>query len=99
MDACKILAVKRGIKPQVSSVHKFNKAALFNIKWFGRMYELGLIGDLKIRTRDFLKDVGLGIKMFLKGKLAIIPPLSLSRTFTTRRIFSKVKAKEKAHRS
>ena len=97
MDACKILALKRGIKPQVPGVHNFNRAALFNIKWFGRMYELGLIADLKMRTREFLKDVGLGIKMFLKGKLAIIPSLSLSRTFTIRRIFLKVKAKDKAH--
>ena len=97
MDACKILAVKQGIRPQVPRVHQFNQAALRNIKWFGRMYELGLIGDLKMRTREFFKDTGLGIKMFLKGKLAVIPSLSLNRILTMRRIFARVKAKEKAY--
>jgi heterodisulfide reductase subunit C len=96
MDTVKIIAVSEGIKPPVSSVHIFNKAALRNIKWFGRMYELGLIGDLKLRTFEFFKDMGLGVKMFLKGKLKIIPSLSLNRTLTTFNIFSRVSKKEKA---
>jgi heterodisulfide reductase subunit C len=95
MDACKILAVQQGIKPPVPSVHKFNRAALLNIRMFGRMYELGLIGDLKMRTFEFFKDAGLGMKMFLKGKLAIFPPLSPTRTLTTWGIFSRVAKKEK----
>lgn len=98
MDACKILAVQQGVKPPVPSVHKFNRAALLNIRMFGRMYELGLIGDLKMRTFEFFKDAGLGMKMFLKGKLAIFPPLSPGRTLTTWGIFSKVAKKEKEHR-
>ena len=44
MDTCKIIAVRQGIKSPVPRVRKFNKAALQNIKWFGRMYELGMIG-------------------------------------------------------
>jgi len=95
MDICKIIAVEQGIKPPVSSVHKFNKAALLNIKMFGRMYELGLIGDLKMRTFEFFKDAGLGVKMFLKGKLKIFPSVSPSRTLTTWKIFSRVSQKEK----
>lgn len=95
MDTCKIMAVKQGIKSPVPRVHKFNKAALLNIKMFGRMYELGLIGDLKMRTFEFFKDVGLGIKMFLKGKLKIFPSVSPSRTLTTWKIFSRVSQKAK----
>jgi heterodisulfide reductase subunit C len=95
MDTCKILAIKQGIKPPVLSVHKFNKAALLNIKMFGRMYELGLIGDLKMRTFEFFKDFGLGVKMFFKGKLNLIPSFSPGRTVTTWTIFSRVAKKEK----
>jgi heterodisulfide reductase subunit C len=96
MDTCKIMAVKQGIPSPVPSVHKFNKAALRNIKWFGRMYELGLIGDLKMRTFEFFKDAGLGMKMFFKGKLKIFPSISPGRTATTWRIFSRVDKKEKS---
>jgi heterodisulfide reductase subunit C len=99
MDACKILAVREGIKPPVSRVHKFNKAAMLNIKLFGRMYELGLIGDLKMRTFEFFKDMGLGIKMFTKGKLSLFPGISPARSSTTWKIFSKVSKKEKEQRT
>jgi len=99
MDACKILAVKQGFKSPVPRVHKFNKAALRNIKWFGRMYELGLIGDLKLRTFEFFKDFGLGVRMFFKGKLSLFPSLSPGRTITTWKIFSRVAKKEKEHRA
>ena len=91
MDAAKILAVQRGIPPPVPSVHAFNRTALQNMKWFGRLYELGLIGMLKLRTFQFFKDVGLGLKMFFKGKLKILPPFSFKRTVMTRRIFIRVK--------
>ena len=94
MDACRIEAVKRGIKAAVPSVQKFNNAALLNIRMFGRMYELGLISDLKMRTFQLFKDVGLGIKMFFHGKIPIFPSISPSRTATTWGIFSRVKAKE-----
>jgi len=95
MDACKILAIKQGFKSPVPRVHKFNKAALRNIKWFGRMYELGLIGDLKMRTFEFFKDFGLGVRMFFKGKLKIFPGISPGRTVTTWKIFSRVAKKER----
>jgi heterodisulfide reductase subunit C len=95
MDTCKIMAIKQGFSSPVPRVHKFNKAALRNIKWFGRMYELGLIGDLKMRTFEFFKDAGLGMKMFFKGKLKVIPSISPSRTLTTWKIFSRVSKKEK----
>jgi len=97
MDTVKMIAVAEGIKPPVSSVHTFNKAALRNIKWFGRMYELGMIGDLKLRTFEFFKDMGLGMKMFLKGKLKIIPSISPGRTLTTWKIFSRSAKKEKSN--
>jgi len=91
MDGVKIIAKQRGIKPPVISVPAFYGAALSNIKIFGRMYELGLIADLKRRTGEFTKDMGMGIKMFSKGKLKIIPHFS-SRA---RRIFNRVKQLER----
>lgn len=94
MDACKILAVRQGIKPPVPRVHKFNKAGLHSIKMFGRLYELGMITDLKMNTMEFFKDVGLGIKMFIKGKLKLFPSISPERTLSALRIFSKVKSIE-----
>ncbi|MHC4462918.1 MAG: 4Fe-4S dicluster domain-containing protein [Planctomycetota bacterium] len=93
MDAVKIVALRQGVKPAIPQVASFYKAALANIKKCGRMYELGMIIGLKLRTFDFFKDMVLGAKMFKKGKMKIIP--SLSGAWTTWKIFRRVKSVEK----
>ncbi len=96
MDAVKITALRRGIKPAIPQVASFYRAALANIKKCGRMYELGMIIGLKMRTFEFFKDAGLGMKMFRKGKLKMVP--SLSGALTTMKIFKRVKRIEKENR-
>jgi len=93
MDAVKITALRRGIKPAIPQVASFYRAALANIKKCGRMYELGMIVGLKMRTFEFFKDAGLGMKMFKKGKLKMVP--SLTGALRTWSIFSRVKRIEK----
>jgi len=93
MDAVKITAMKKGIKPTIPEVASFYKAALANIKKCGRMYEVGMIVGLKLRTFDFFKDMGMGMKMFQKGKLKLIP--SFTGALTTWKIFQRVKRIEK----
>lgn len=88
MDAAKILAVRRGVRPALPRVSAFHKAALGNIRGHGRMYELGLIMGLKLRTHEFLKDAALGIAMLRKGKLKLVPGFKGART--TRKIFRRV---------
>ena len=97
MDAVKIVVLRKGIKPAIPEVASFYKAALGNIKMCGRMFEVGMIVELKLRTLKFFKDAGLGMKMFLKGKLKIIPSLSSART--TWKIFRRVKIVEKKNRN
>jgi len=93
MDAVKITAMKKGIKPTIPDVASFYKAALANIKKCGRMYEVGMIVGLKMRTLDLFKDMGMGMKMFQKGKLKLIP--SFTGALTTWKIFQRVKRVEK----
>ncbi|HUV63213.1 MAG TPA: 4Fe-4S dicluster domain-containing protein [Sedimentisphaerales bacterium] len=93
MDAVKITALRRGIKPAIPQVAAFYKAALANIKKCGRMYEMGMIIGLKLRTFEFFKDAGMGMKMFRKGKLKMVP--SLGGALTTLKIFQRVKRIEK----
>jgi len=89
MDAARIMSKREGIKPAVNDIPSLHKSFLQIIKMFGRSYELGLIGLLKLRTKEFTKDLKLGLKMFRLGKLKIFP--QISNTSKVRRIFSKVK--------
>ncbi|MCP4259331.1 MAG: heterodisulfide reductase subunit C [Planctomycetes bacterium] len=93
MDAVKITAVKQGRKATIPQVGSFYKAALSNIKKCGRMYEMGMIVELKLRTFEFFKDAGLGMKMFKKGKLKMVP--SFTGALRARKIFNRVKNIEK----
>ena len=97
MDAAKIIAIQRGIAPAVGSVRSFHKAAISNIKSFGRMWELGLVVSLKLRTKEYFKDVELGKQMFRKGKLKILP--TFTGSWRVKRLFSRVKKIEQQEKS
>ncbi|GAB4288365.1 MAG: 4Fe-4S dicluster domain-containing protein [Myxococcota bacterium] len=73
MDGAKILAQKKGIKSSEPEIHAFYRAMMDSILGYGRVYELGMIMSHKFRTGKFFKDMGLGMKMFSKGKLKLIP--------------------------
>ena len=93
MDAARIVAQRRKIKPKQKDVVSFYKAVLNNIRRFGRMYELGMIASLKVRTMNFFKDLELGLEMFKRKKFRWIP--SRVDTRRIRRIYRKVKEMEK----
>ena len=50
-----------------------HKTFLSVVKSLGRQHEISLLVLLKMKTREFLKDMLLGMNMFLKGKLKIMP--------------------------
>jgi heterodisulfide reductase subunit B2 len=75
-------AVKTGRKPAVPEVDHFNKAFMREIHLWGRAYEVGLMLELKLRTKNLLGDMDLGVKMLRKNKLPFLP----KKTFKPRRI-------------
>lgn len=72
-------ASARGVKPQVPEVALFNKVFLRNVNILGRAYELGLMAEMNLRTRQPFKDIGMGLNMMRKGKIKVVP------TFVRRR--------------
>lgn len=60
MDALKMIAVERGVKPRVPAVAAFQSVFLRNVGILGRSYEPGLIVGMNLRALNPLKDVGMG---------------------------------------
>jgi heterodisulfide reductase subunit B len=92
MDVLKIMAKNEGIEPKVPSIPLFYQAALRGIKWFGRMYEVGLMAEIYLRQmmagqlnyqQVWKNDMPMALKMFENGKLKLFPS------------FGKPKAKKK----
>jgi hypothetical protein len=73
MDVLRSLALRSGAEPGEKDIPVFHSVFLESIKSKGRIHELSLIIQLKLKTKDFLRDAGLGWKMFRKGKIKLLP--------------------------
>jgi len=76
MDALRTMCLNDGHKPKEPEIAGFYKYSLRSIQTFGRLYELGVMGRLKLATREFRKDVRFGLGLFRRGKLKILPDFS-----------------------
>jgi heterodisulfide reductase subunit C len=73
MDALRNLALRSGAKLGEKEIPMFHSVFLDTIKSKGRIHELSLLIQLKLKTKDFFKDAGLGWKMFRRGKIKLLP--------------------------
>jgi heterodisulfide reductase subunit C2 len=79
--------------PKARKIIAFHKSFLDSINFTGRLYEMGLILDYKMRTGDLVQDVTVAPKMFLKGKLNLFPELIKGRKKMSE-IFKNTKVKK-----
>lgn len=80
-------------KPLIRDIFIFHKSFLDIVRRFGRLYELGLIVLLKMRTLSLKQDLVLGVKMLKKQKLQLVPQIISPRE--VKRIFTLVKKRER----
>jgi heterodisulfide reductase subunit C len=76
MAAIKSIAIRENVKAKIKEGPVFYKSMVEIIEKYGRMYEPGLMLKLALKSggiKGLLKDASLGIAMFKKGKLGILP--------------------------
>jgi heterodisulfide reductase subunit B len=66
-------ALRRGLPPKVPEVALFNKVFLRDVDILGRSFELGLIAEMNLRTGHPFKDLDMGLEMFKRGKVRVVP--------------------------
>jgi heterodisulfide reductase subunit B len=76
MDRLKMIARERGIEPKVREVALFHKVFLKNVDLLGRVYELGLMAEMNLRTGEPFKDLPMGLEMLRRRKLSLLPALA-----------------------
>ncbi len=69
IDAVRELARESGQARAPRSINAFHKAFLEQIRSNGRLHEMGLVMDYKLKTGDLMKDVTNAPGMFARGKL------------------------------
>ncbi len=87
MDVVREIALRKGVTPAEPRVPLFHNAFLGSINRWGRAYEIGMIAGYKIKSGDLLGDMKLGLSMFTKGKLRLIPHSIKGKT-EVKKIFS-----------
>jgi heterodisulfide reductase subunit C len=76
MDYLREQAIARNtVNKKSKKIVSFHRAFLDSVKYTGRLYEVGLVADYKVRTRHLLQDLDVAPRMFLKGKLPLFPEM------------------------
>jgi heterodisulfide reductase subunit C len=75
MDHLKQTALKEGVipPPAEQDIAAMHKIFLANIRKWGRIHELGVMGKFKRHTGDLFSDMDLGWRMFRMGRLRLLP--------------------------
>ncbi|HOP79662.1 MAG TPA: 4Fe-4S dicluster domain-containing protein [Armatimonadota bacterium] len=92
MDACREIAGKKGIKSSEPGVSAFHEVFLAGVRQNGRVFEPLMIALHKVKSRNLFQDVPLGMKMFAKGKLPLVPS-RIKGLEEVKKIFKKMAAK------
>ncbi len=73
LDPIRHQVLRSKTSTQESKVPIFHKSFLQNIRMFGRVHELSLVGVYKLKTKTYFEDMELGMQMFKKGKMHLLP--------------------------
>ena len=83
MEAVRHLAIDENYindSKKVREIRKFHEIFLDMIKRYGRNYELRMMAEFNIRTRNLFKDMHLAPKALLKGKIPLgVKPLKSAK--------------------
>jgi len=79
MDALREMAVKEKVPAAEKNIHLLHEAFVESIRRGGRVHEATMLMEYKLRSRDFLTDLIPGMKLFLKGKIPLLPTLIKGR--------------------
>ncbi len=77
MDALRFIARQENVKPNQRTINTFHNVFLKDVELAGKLYEAGLIGGYVLSSMQILDGISLakdlGLPMFLKGKVGILP--------------------------
>ena len=97
MEAIRHLAIEENYindSKKVKEIRKFHEIFLDMIKRYGRNYELRMMAEFNIRTRNLFKDMHLAPKALWKGKIPLgVKPLKSAKAI--RRMYAIAEKLEK----
>jgi heterodisulfide reductase subunit C len=85
-DALREIAIEEGVTIAEPDILNFHKEVLHSIERYGRTHKFEIMLRYKMRRHDWFSDMAVGLKMFARRKLELLP--SRSRDMKTiKRLF------------
>ena len=75
-DALRELAIEEGVPIAEPDILTFHREVLNSIERYGRTHKFEIMLRYKLRRRDWFSDMAVGLKMFVKRKLELLPSRS-----------------------
>jgi heterodisulfide reductase subunit C len=85
-DALRQIAMERNVVVAEPNILNFHQAVLHSIQRYGRTHKLEVMLRYKLKKHDWFTDMAVGLKMFAKRKLELLPSRS-SNIGDIRRLF------------
>lgn len=73
MDTLREMALEGGVKVAEPDIWAFHREFLNQVSKRGRLFELGFMMRYKMASRNFLQDMGTGMKLMMKGRFQLFP--------------------------
>lgn len=86
-DTLRYMALQEGYKPE-AAVYALHRSFLDSIRLWGRVHELSMLLEYKLRSRDLFSDLAMGISLIFKGKIPILPE-RIRRLVQVRQLYTK----------
>ncbi len=71
MDYMRKRAMEKGVEAAEPGISAFHNSFLKTVKHNGRLSELGMMRDYKMKTGEYFKDFKLGMALFKRGKIKL----------------------------
>jgi heterodisulfide reductase subunit C len=75
-DALREMAIEEGVSVAESDILNFHREVLHSIERYGRTHKFEIMLRYKFRRHDWFSDASVGLKMFAKRKLELLPSRS-----------------------
>jgi heterodisulfide reductase subunit C len=98
METLRHMSIEENIMPdskRVKDIRKFHEIFIDMVKKYGRNYELRMMAEFNIRTRNLFKDMHLAPKALAKGKIKILPGRKVKSAKAIKRMYDVAEKLEK----
>jgi heterodisulfide reductase subunit C len=95
MNAARILALRRGIKPSVKEVGIYYNTFVGSMWLNGKIHDTSVAGVTSLLTGNIIADIPLALKLLMHGRIKL-PPIPFTGSSGFRKIRRRARAREGA---